>query len=299
MSNTIYNGSYPSIAENYVYSSTGTSKVKTKSDAGSNTAKTSDTASIKDTSTVNNTKADGKVAVNGQTIGNPRLSEKASKYYDQLKKKYSNMNFILVSEDQKEYAKAQASNYANANNMVVLIDEDKIERMAEDENYRKQYEGIIANAASGLSQLGQSIAATGANVKGYGMQVNDGGTASFFAVLKKSGAAQKERIAKKAEQKKEAKKAMGVSPITGIIYYGTLRGDEWVGEKEDVTDMAIRAVFDWFIEKHQDACPPDGVYTLEFLGEDYVLSMKRKDSEIFEKPEKSKLCPRCGAKVQM
>ena len=66
MSNTIYNGSYPSIAENYVYSSTGTSKVKTKSDAGSNTAKTSDTASIKDTSTVNNTKADGKVAVNGQ-----------------------------------------------------------------------------------------------------------------------------------------------------------------------------------------------------------------------------------------
>ena len=63
MSNTIYNGSYPSIAENYVYSSTGTSKVKTKSDAGSNTAKTSDTASIKDTSTVNNTKADGKVAV--------------------------------------------------------------------------------------------------------------------------------------------------------------------------------------------------------------------------------------------
>ena len=117
------------------------------------------------------------------------------------------MNFILVSEDQKEYAKAQASNYANANNMVVLIDEDKIERMAEDENYRKQYEGIIANAASGLSQLGQSIAATGANVKGYGMQVNDGGTASFFAVLKKSGAAQKERKAKKAEQKKEAKKA--------------------------------------------------------------------------------------------
>ena len=117
------------------------------------------------------------------------------------------MNFILVSEDQKAYAKAQASNYANANNMVVLIDEDKIERMAEDENYRKQYEGIIANAASGLSQLGQSIAATGANVKGYGMQVNDGGTASFFAVLKKSGAAQKERIAKKAEQKKEAKKA--------------------------------------------------------------------------------------------
>ena len=146
-------------------------------------------------------------SVSGKTIGSPKLSKKAADYYESLKKKYSNMDFILVSAAKKEQAKAQASSYANASKMVVLIDEDKVERMAEDENYRKQYEGIIANAASGLSQLGQSIAATGANVKGYGMQVNDGGTASFFAVLKKSGAAQKERIAKKAEQKKEAKKA--------------------------------------------------------------------------------------------
>ena len=53
------------------------------------------------------------------------------------------MNFILVSEDQKENAKANAAGYANSNNMVVLIDEDKIERMASDENYRKQYEGIL------------------------------------------------------------------------------------------------------------------------------------------------------------
>lgn len=149
----------------------------------------------------------GKKKVSGQTIGNPQLSEKASKYYEQLKKKYSNMNFILVSEDQKENAKANAAGYANSNNMVVLIDEDKIERMASDENYRKQYEGIIANAASGISQLASSLSATGTSVKGFGMQVNDNGTASYFAVLEKSSAAQKERIEKKAAEKKEAKKA--------------------------------------------------------------------------------------------
>lgn len=148
-----------------------------------------------------------KKKVSGQTIGNPQLSEKASKYYEQLKKKYSNMNFILVSEDQKENAKANAAGYANSNNMVVLIDEDKIERMASDENYRKQYEGIIANAASGISQLASSLSATGTSVKGFGMQVNDNGTASYFAVLEKSSAAQKERIEKKAAEKKEAKKA--------------------------------------------------------------------------------------------
>lgn len=149
----------------------------------------------------------GKREVSGQTIGNPKLSEKASKYYDELKKKYANMNFILVSEDMKEQAKVNAAGYANANKMVVLIDEDKIERMAEDENYRKQYEAIIANAASGMSQLGSSIAATGASVKGYGMQVNDNGTATYFAVLEKSSAAQKERIEKKAAKKKAEEKA--------------------------------------------------------------------------------------------
>jgi len=148
-----------------------------------------------------------KSRVSGKTIGEPKLSDEAAKYYEELKKKYSNLDFILVSADQKEYAKSQAASYANANKMVVLIDEEKIEKMATDENYRKQYEGIIANAASGLSQLGKSLTKTGAKVKGFGMQVNDNGTASYFAVIDKSLSLQKERIARKAEEKREAKKA--------------------------------------------------------------------------------------------
>ena len=145
----------------------------------------------------------------GKTIGNAKLSEEGVKYYQELKKKYSNMDFILVSKEQKANAQANAASYANGNKMVVLIDEEKIERMATDENYRKQYEGIIKNAASGLSQLKSQIESSGQsqNVVGYGMQVNDGGTASFFAVLKKSSADQKARIEKKAVEKKEAKKA--------------------------------------------------------------------------------------------
>ena len=145
----------------------------------------------------------------GKTIGNAKLSEEGAKYYQELKKKYSNMDFILVSKDQKANAQANAASYANGNKMVVLIDEEKIERMATDENYRKQYEGIIKNAASGLSQLKSQIESSGQsqNVVGYGMKVNDGGTATFFAVLKKSSADQKARIEKKAVEKKEAKKA--------------------------------------------------------------------------------------------
>lgn len=204
--NNISGGSYASYVAGYTYTASGLNKTEKKETANQNTSNAVKN-DISAYGVSGKKEVSSKKEVSGQTIGNPKLSEKASKYYDELKKKYSNMNFILVSEDMKEQAKANASAYANANKMVVLIDEDKIERMAEDENYRKQYEAIIANAASGMSQLGSSIAATGASVKGYGMQVNDNGTATYFAVLEKSSAAQKERIEKKAAKKKAEEKA--------------------------------------------------------------------------------------------
>ena len=52
------------------------------------------------TSNVNSDKKTSNVKKNnasGKTVGNPKLSEKASKYYEQLKRKYSNMDFVLVS----------------------------------------------------------------------------------------------------------------------------------------------------------------------------------------------------------
>lgn len=149
-----------------------------------------------------NTAATKKAGNYGKTIGQPKLSDKAAKYYEQLKKKFSNMDFILVSADQKEAAKAQAASYANPYKTVVLIDEEKLERMAEDDNFRAKYEGIIKNAAVQLNQMKNSIGAN-SSVKGYGIQINDNGTASFFAVVDKSLAAQRERIAKKAAEKKE------------------------------------------------------------------------------------------------
>lgn len=148
-----------------------------------------------------------KVKVSGRTIGNPMLSEKAAKYYDELRKKYGNMDFILVSKDQKEYAKANASKYGNSNKMVVLIDEEKIERMAEDEKYRKQYEQVIANGAKGLTQMKTKLAQMGVNVKSCGIKVNDNGASSFFATMDKSFKAQNKKRAEKQAAKKAQKKA--------------------------------------------------------------------------------------------
>lgn len=138
----------------------------------------------------------------GKTIGQPKLSDNAAKYYEELKKKFSNMDFILVSADQKAAAQAQAGSFANSVKTVVLIDEEKLEKMAEDETFRAKYEGIIRSASVQMNQLKKSVGSD-SSIKGFGMQVNDNGTTSFFAVVDKSLAAQKERIAKKAAEKKE------------------------------------------------------------------------------------------------
>lgn len=152
-----------------------------------------------------------KYGTTGKTIGQPKLSEEAKKYYEELKAKYQNMDFILVSKDMKEMAKANAGSFANPNKMVCLIDEEKIERMAVDENYRIYYENLISSAQQKLPELQQALS-NSSNILGFGVQINDNGTTSFFAVMSKSfeqqAKMQQERLAeKKAEEKAAEKKA--------------------------------------------------------------------------------------------
>ena len=152
--NTIVSNVY---AQNY----TPGSKEKTK------VARNTETGEVKKEEKVTESKDLGK------TIGDPKLSKEAQKYYEKLKKKYGNYDFILVSKDQKANAQANAAKYANNIKTVVLIDEEKIERMATDESYRKKYEGILSGATAQLQQLKSSVEKSGADVKEYGMQVND------------------------------------------------------------------------------------------------------------------------------
>lgn len=148
----------------------------------------------------------GKTSEYGKTVGKPSLSEEGKKYYEELKKKFSNMDFILVSDDMIDQAKAHSASFANPTKTVVLISEEKVERMATDDEYRKQYEGIISNATTQLAQMQKGFESTGADVMGYGIQVDDNGMTSYFAVLKKASAAQKERIEEQAAEKKAEKK---------------------------------------------------------------------------------------------
>lgn len=142
----------------------------------------------------------------GKTYGNPELSDTAQEYYEQLKKRYSNMEFVLVSPDKKDEAEANVSSFKSSKSLIVLIDSDKIEKMATDENYRKKYESILNGATAQLNQVKTTLGPVASSVKSYGVKFDDGGNASFFAVIDKSLTAQKDRIQKKVEQKAADKK---------------------------------------------------------------------------------------------
>jgi len=141
----------------------------------------------------------------GMAVGDVSLSDKAKDYYSQLKKKFGNMEFIVVSKDMMSQVKANAAAYGTSNKTVVLIDEEKLERMATDESYRNKYEGIITMAQMQLDSAKNSLASSGANIKNFGISVNEDGTTSFFATLEKSSEAQAKRIEKKQAEKKAEK----------------------------------------------------------------------------------------------
>ena len=146
----------------------------------------------------------------GTVIGNVELSDKAREYYDKLKSKFHNMDFILVGKAEKGRVAANASAYGNAQKQVVLIDEEKLERMATDESFRKKYEGIISMSQNKLSEMKNSLSSSGAAVKNFGISVGEDGKMSFFATFEKSQEEQqkiteKHRAKTKAQHLKDKK----------------------------------------------------------------------------------------------
>lgn len=153
-----------------------------------------------------------KTAATNHTVGNPKLSETASSYYEELKAKHSDVEFVLVSNDKTDIAKEYTSNLVTNKSMIVLISEDEVEEMAVNESVRTKNEQLITDAKAQMPDLLEQLKNSGTDVKSFGIEFNDDGTASYFAVVDKSMTAQKERIEnnlaeKRAEKKADAKEA--------------------------------------------------------------------------------------------
>lgn len=176
-----------------------------------------------------------KSATTKNTVGNPKLSEKASSYYEELKAKHGDVEFVLVSNDKKDIAKEYTSNLVSDKSMIVLISEDEVEQMAIDENLRNKNETLIEDAKLQIPGLLEELKKSGTEVKSFGMEFNDDGTASYFAVVDKSMAAQKERIEAKQEEKRAEKKA----------------DEKEAARKEDLVTVSANSM-DELIKKIQD-----------------------------------------------
>ena len=140
------------------------------------------------------------------TIGNPKLSETASSYYEDLKAKYGDVEFVLVDDDQSGMAKEQLANYQGNKSLTVFISESELEEMATNEAVRTQNESLIDNAITKMPEMIEQMKESGANIKSFGMEIKDDGSVSYFAVVDQSMQAQKDRIEQKRLDKKEAEK---------------------------------------------------------------------------------------------
>lgn len=188
----------------------------------------------------------------GTTVGDVNLSDKAKEYYAKLKEKFGNVDFVLVSKDMKDQVEANASRYGSASRPIVLIDDEKIEKMANDPAYAKKYEGIIESSLAKLEAARNSMAASGATIKNFGMSVGEDGKTSFFAVIEKaSDSANRIREknlekhkAEKAEEKKKAEKKEAKERLEELSE-DNKEYIEFTSESlEDLVDKVSRYAFD-------------------------------------------------------
>lgn len=141
------------------------------------------------------------------TIGKPEISKKTSGYYEQLKEKYKDVEFVLVEDEQIGNAKQLASNVKSDKDMIVLISESELEAMAADEAVRTKNEQLIADGLAQLPGMKEQLEGAGIEVNSFGMEFNDDGTVSYFAVLDKcqSASSIEELIKKIQDASYEAK----------------------------------------------------------------------------------------------
>ena len=74
------------------------------------------------------------------------------------------------------------------------------------------------------------------------------------------------------------KKGFGVSPITNTIYYGQIDKEKgmFIGDKEDVTDDVIAAVFEWFMGNMEGRKTE---YVITYKNTKYELAMRKREME--------------------
>lgn len=122
----------------------------------------------------------------------PVLSDQAKALLQELKKTYGNMDFIVSDCNSEE--ETQSSLAKGTKEYTVLIDSEELERMAADEEVKKQNLALLDDAVSNLDALKEELKNTenGDSVVHLGVTIGKDGNVSYFAELERIGERQKE-----------------------------------------------------------------------------------------------------------
>lgn len=153
-------------------------------------------------------KADDKKAENTKKTANNsvQLSDKAKALLQELKKTYNNADFYVAEYENED----EASEYLSrgSKDYSVLIDPEELERMANDDEVKKQNLSLLDESLGKLSEMKEELKETGREdeVVTLGVNIGKDGQVSYFAELEKNGERTKEFVDKMLENKKEAAK---------------------------------------------------------------------------------------------
>lgn len=152
---------------------------------------------------VKETKEKDKVDKSEKKNSSVQLSSQAKKLLDELKKKYSNMDFIVADYENDE----EASSYLarGTKEFSVLIDPETLEEMASDEDAKTKNIAILEDSVGQLKDMSDKLGDKKDEVAHLGVSIGKDGSVSFFAELEKVGERQKEWIEKTRENRKEEK----------------------------------------------------------------------------------------------
>lgn len=130
-----------------------------------------------------------------------QLSDRAKKLLEELKKNYSNMDFIVADYETDEEASAYLAK--GTKEYSVLIEPETLEEMAADEEAKAKYTGILDDSVEQLKDIKDKLGDKQDEVTHIGISIGKDGSVSYFADLEKIGERQKEWIEKSRESKKE------------------------------------------------------------------------------------------------
>lgn len=192
-----------------------------------------------------------------------QLSDKAKALLQELKKTYNNMDFYVAEYETEE----EAAEYLNrgSKDYSVLIDPEELERMANDDEVKKQNLNLLDEAVGKLGEIKEELKGTDREdeVVSLGVSIGKDGQISYFAELEKSGERTKEFVDKIREDKKEAAKEAEAEKADnagkGVDRYQYEHSKRATVKSDSVDDLLAQIQnFNWDNVKEETTIPMPG-----------------------------------------